>query len=140
LEAWLKDVEGYPLTDALAGFVSQTPFARACMIKWMKSKNEWVASAGWRLLTVEAMREGEADSFFAPYLDLIEESLHGAQNRVRHSMNNALIAIGSRGGALEAKALRAAKALGKVEVDHGDTECKTPDAAAYIAKTKARRR
>jgi hypothetical protein len=26
-----------------------------------------------------------------------------------------------------------------VEVDHGDTDCDTPDACAYIAKTKAYR-
>ena len=37
------------------------------------------------------------------------------------------------------EALEAAKAIGKVEVDHGDTDCKTPDAASYILKAAKRR-
>ena len=36
---------------------------------------------------------------------------------------------------LQKKAIAAAKRIGKVEVDHGETGCKTPDAASYIAKT-----
>jgi 3-methyladenine DNA glycosylase AlkD len=139
LEAWLQDVEGYPLTDALADFVSRTPHAPALMTKWMKSKEEWTASAGWRLLTAAALRADDApQAFFEPYLKIIEKQLQKAQNRVRHSMNTALIAIGCRGAQLEALALKAAKAIGKVEVDHGETDCETPDAAAYIARTKAR--
>jgi hypothetical protein len=55
-------------------------------------------------------------------------------------MNMALIAIGVRSAGLRKLALAAAKRIGKVEVDHGDTSCKTPDAAAYIAKTVDHRR
>ncbi len=55
-------------------------------------------------------------------------------------MNNALINIGVRNPALEKKADAAAKRMGTVEVDHGETSCKTPDAAAYIKKTLAHRR
>jgi hypothetical protein len=55
-------------------------------------------------------------------------------------MNNALIAIGSRGGALEDRAIAAAGRIGTVVVDHGATGCKTPDAAASIRKTVARRK
>jgi 3-methyladenine DNA glycosylase AlkD len=140
LEAWVAEVEGYPLTDALATFVAKTPLADACRTAWMKSKNEWVASAGWRLLTAAAHREDDtAAAHYAPYLQVIEQRIHHAQNRVRAAMNTALIAIGARGGALEAQALKVAKAIGPVEVDHGDTDCQTPDAAAYIAKIKARR-
>ena len=38
-----------------------------------------------------------------------------------------------------AEAIKAAKRIGKVTVDHGDTDCKTPDAVAYIQKVKARK-
>ena len=54
-------------------------------------------------------------------------------------MNGALIAIGVRNPKLEALTVAAAKRIGTVEVDHGDTDCKTPDAVACIAKTKAHR-
>ncbi len=40
----------------------------------------------------------------------------------------------------EAKAIEAAKRIGKVEVDHGETNCKTPDAAPYIEKAAKRKR
>lgn len=55
------------------------------------------------------------------------------------AMNSALIAIGCRNAKLEKLAVAAAKRIGPVEVDHGDTSCKTPDAVAYIAKTWAHR-
>jgi hypothetical protein len=54
-------------------------------------------------------------------------------------MNNALIAIGCRNPTLTKRALAASKRIGKVEVDHGETGCKTPDAAEYIQRTLARK-
>jgi hypothetical protein len=54
-------------------------------------------------------------------------------------MNGALITIGLRNDRLEKKAMEIAKKIGKVIVDHGGTDCKTPDAAEYIARTKAYR-
>jgi hypothetical protein len=45
-----------------------------------------------------------------------------------------VIAIGCRSPALRKAALAAAKRIGKVDVDQGDTACKTPDAAGYIEK------
>ena len=54
-------------------------------------------------------------------------------------MNGALISIGGSNPALQKKALAAAGRIGKVQVDHGDTGCKTPDAASYILKMAERR-
>jgi len=59
---------------------------------------------------------------------------------VRNAMNNALIAIGIRNPHLEKKAIAAAQKIGKVEVDHGETGCKTPDAIPYIQKSLDRKR
>ena len=55
------------------------------------------------------------------------------------AMNGALIGIGLRSAGREKKAVAVARRIGVVEVDHGETGCKTPDAAGYIAKTKAHR-
>jgi predicted Ser/Thr protein kinase len=38
------------------------------------------------------------------------------------------------------KAIEAAKRIGKVGVDHGETNCKTPNAVSYIEKTSNRKR
>jgi hypothetical protein len=79
-----------------------------------------------------------SDESLAKHLEVIERDIHTAKNRVRHSMNSALISIGVRNEKLQKKALAAAARIGKVEVDHGDTDCKTADAAQYILKTSAR--
>jgi|SRR5829696_7030149 len=57
-----------------------------------------------------------------------------------YEMNGALIAIGIRNPALEKKAIAAAERIGKVEVDHGETGCKTPDAVPYIRQAVERRK
>lgn len=141
LDAWAGTLRNYPETDVLGSVAARSPVAREVMEGWMKSDNEWIASAGWRILAHLALdAEGLPDADFEKYLAVIQRDIHGSQNRVRHEMNNALIAIGARNPALEKKALAAAAKIGKVEVDHGETGCKTPDAAAYIKKTVERRR
>ena len=63
-----------------------------------------------------------------------ESGIHAAANRVRYSRNNALIATGAHRPALTEHALAAAAAIGPVEVDPGETGCKTPDAGALYRK------
>ncbi|BCC12424.1 hypothetical protein BCM0074_2807 [Bacillus cereus] len=53
-------------------------------------------------------------------------------------MNSALIAIGIRNEDLEQIAIEVAHKIGKVQVDHGATSCKTPDAESYIKKARER--
>jgi hypothetical protein len=48
-----------------------------------------------------------------------------------------VIAVGAYVKPLSAKAKRAAKAIGVVSVDMGDTACKVPLATEYIAKIEA---
>jgi hypothetical protein len=86
-----------------------------------------------RRLPVEPGRE-DSDEWFAKRLAQIEKSIHSAPNAEREAMNMALITIGGRNTAMRKAATAAAKRIGKVEVDHGDTACKTPDAGAYLEK------
>jgi 3-methyladenine DNA glycosylase AlkD len=139
-EAWIKDCGNYVITDAVCGAISASPMARRKMEKWTKSKQEWIGRAGWWLLAgVAAKHEDLPDSYFEEYLEKIESDIHTSKNRVRDAMNTALINIGLRSAALEKKVKAAAKRIGTVEVDHGETSCKTPDAIEYIDKVKAYR-
>ena len=91
-----------------------------------------------RLIGQMAFRdEATPDVWFEDRLPEIERTIHSAPNAQREVMNHAVIAIGCRSEALRKAATDAAKRIGKVEVDHGDTACKTPDAEAYIEKTWA---
>jgi len=141
LESWSKELGNYVLTDAFVKYAGRTALARKKMEKWSKSNKEWIGSAGWQLLGFLAMEDKQlADDFFEGYLEIIERDIHTGKNRVRHAMNSALIAIGVRNSRLEKKATAAARRIGKVEVDHGETGCKTPDAVEYIYKTLNRKR
>lgn len=142
LDAWAKDLDNYVLAGALSDLAAQSPAARAQAKKWIARKSEWPASAGWSIIAQLAMVDaGEVDDGeWAAYLETIEAEIHQSKNRVRYSMNNALIAIGLHSASLQQRALAAAKKIGKVEVDHGETNCKTPDAAAYIKKSVERKK
>ncbi|MGC4053976.1 MAG: DNA alkylation repair protein [Paludibaculum sp.] len=138
LERWVKDLEGYSLTDLFGKFVAQTPHARKLREKWMKSKEEFTAQAGWLLLSYAVSGgEGLSDDYLREIIAFIEKNIHSSMNRVRHSMNGVMINIGIHREPLRPLVLATAARIGKVVVDHGETSCETPDAAAYIAKTLA---
>ena len=140
LEDWVRDLDNYVVTDAFSTLVSQTVLARQKSEQWRVSPQEWVARAAWNLVAQLAMKVAPLpDAYFEKLMDIIRDEIHLSKNRVRDAMNNALIAIGIRNSELREKALSVAAAIGKVEVDHGETSCKTPDAADYIRKTLARR-
>ncbi len=131
------DVVPDALADAVGAYASKTAFARAKAEQWIENDGEWIATAGWNMLgTLATTDQTLPDSYFEDYLARIERDLHGSKNRVRYAMNNAVIAIGIRNAALEAEAIAAAERIGTVDVDHGQTNCKTPDAIAYIQKTR----
>ncbi len=139
-ETWIKEASNYVTTEALTRLMARTPLARKKVEKWHKASGEWIGAAGWAVLGHLAMNDTTLpDSYFEPWLEQIEKTIHSRKNRVRYEMNGALIAIGLRSEALEKRALEVAKAIGKVEVDHGETNCKTPDAVEYIGRVKAYR-
>jgi len=138
LDIWLNDISYYMLIDVyVSNIVNKTPFARSKMEVWVNSDDEWICRAGWQLLAKISMNGIYlGDDYFADYLNTIEHKIHNSKNRVKDAMNSAIIAIGLRNNQLEQKALAAASRIGKIEVDHGDTPCRTPDAIAYIKKVK----
>jgi len=135
-DAWVKDLSYYLLADMVAGVVAKSPQAPRKMEKWMASKKEFVRECGYSMLA-SRLRDGAdvGDAACKRYLEAIEAQIHTSPNRARHAMNNALIAIGVYRPSLTKIAMAAARRVGKVEVDHGETSCKTPDAVAYIEKT-----
>ncbi len=140
LDLWAKDLDSYVIADAFGGLVARTPFAASKRKAWSRSRSEFVAQAGWNLVTSLALKgEGVGNQVFEDYLKTIESKIGRAANRVRYSMNNALIAIGMRSTRLERKAIAVARRIGPVEVDHGETGCKTPEAVSYIRRVKERR-
>ncbi len=137
-DAWVAECDNRGIAGALSTLAASSAMAEAMAATWCTDGREFVAVVGWDVVALMARNSTLPDVKFAALLKTIERDIHGAQNHVRYAMNGALIAIGVRNAKLEALAVDAAKRIGKVEVDHGETGCKTPDAVAYIAKTKAR--
>ncbi|WP_242212796.1 DNA alkylation repair protein [Bacillus cereus group sp. BfR-BA-01383] len=139
LNSWVQDVDYYCLMDVLMTAICTSPIAIARMEEWTKSDDEWIGRAGWSLLANIAIKNKTLhDDFFLPYLTEIRIHIHNEKNRKKEAMNSALIAIGIRNEYLERQAIEIAREIGKVEVDHGATSCKTPDAEPYIKKVRER--
>jgi 3-methyladenine DNA glycosylase AlkD len=137
LDEWVRELGDYGVADALSTYIRKTTLVREKMEQWIQSDGEWIATVGWNLLGCLALDDPSfSDEFFESYLAIIERDIHNSQNRVRYAMNNAVIQIGVRNAALAQKATAAAKRIGYVDVDHGETNCKTPDAASYIKKAR----
>lgn len=139
LAAWIGECANYIVTDAVSGTAAHAPDAIDLARTWIGSGEEWTSAAGWTTVAILAMEDGVDEALAEKLIALIEACIHGAPNRTRHAMNSALIAIGGAMPGLREHALKAAAAIGRVKVDHGDTGCKTPDAASMIDKMASHR-
>lgn len=138
-ERWAAGLDSYVVSDAFTNVIAASPAARALAERWVDREEEWVASCAWGILARLALEDRTLpDKWFEPWIARIESDIGEAKNRVRYSMNGALIAIGGRSPSLRDEAIAAASRIGKVEVDHGETGCKTPDAAGYIRRMAKR--
>lgn len=141
LDAWATDLDNYVLTDAFTALVGKTPHLREKFDAWRNSESECLGQVAWGLVTTAASKSKPwDDAELGAFIDDIEAQIHGRQNRVRYSMNMALIAIGGSREALYENARAAAERIGTVEVDHGETGCVTPDMVPYMEKMWARKR
>lgn len=143
LNAWAKDVDNHALGHELVSLAAFTKFGAKRSAAWRKAKAEIRSSMGWGIVANLAMQPdrpasegGLTDDDLRACLEDIEAKIHSAPNRTRSSMNSALIAIGCRSTTTK-EALAVARRVGTVEVDQGDTACKTPIALDTIKKTVA---
>ena len=138
LDLWARQVKCYPTSRALGEIAARSPAALTRFVEWATSSEEFMLSVAYDMLSC-MVKDGVPidDALLFSVLDRIEGQIHGAPNRARHSMLGALIAIGGSRDSLRATALAAARRIGPVHVDHGQTACQTPDAVAYIGKMVA---
>ncbi len=134
-EELLKDDQAHFLGFYLSALVARSPIASKAMRAWMKSWKDLQREIGYGVLSARLKNDpdsiGDADA--DELLTVIEAEIRRSPNWARHAMNNALISIGVHKPALRGKAIEAARRIGKVEVDYGETNCKTPDAMRKLA-------
>lgn len=139
LDEWADDMKVRMCAGYVSALAAESPHGFAKVAQWLASPSESRRSAGWWLVASLAMRNPEVpDAWFQERVKDIEKKLQASSNDERYSMNHALICIGGRSPALKKAALAASKKIGTVDVDHGDTSCKTPEAIPYIESMWAR--
>jgi 3-methyladenine DNA glycosylase AlkD len=139
-EAWAKQAGFRALAGYVGSLAARAPGGIDYGREWTKSEDVIVRSAGYAAL-MELLKEGGGltDKECEDHIRRIEKEIHGAPNWSRYGMMYALIGFGSYKPALTEKAVAAAKRIGKVEFDPGETDCKMPDPVPYIRKTVAHR-
>ena len=142
LQAWVDGADGMPMiAEYTVPWVTvENEAARTLAMKWIASKNESLASTGWctysGLISVTPDDALDLDEIEA-LLNRVVKEIGSATNKVRSKMNSFVIAVGHYVTPLLAKAKKTAATIGTVSVDVGDTACKIPVAAEYIAKIEA---
>ena len=141
MQSWADGANSGPIAEYTVPWVAaESPYARELAMKWIASKKESVACSGWNTYAgVVATRPDEELDLgeIATLLDRVVAGISSAPNAVRYTMNGFVIAVGSYVKPLLKQARAAAKKIGAVSVDMGDTSCKVPVALAYIEKIEA---
>lgn len=123
----------------IATLAAESPHATTKLRQWLASSDERLLAMGWTLLgRLSDLDETIQESELRRGVETIEMSIHTAPNVVRNEMNRALITIGGHSPALRKVVTAAAKRIGAVTVDYGDTSCKTPDVVEALDKAWAR--
>lgn len=140
LETWVKTASWHMVGEySVPGVVSESEHALTLAKKWIKSKNEDIASAGWNTFTgyIATRPDDEIDfDEIKSYLQQILDTIDKAPNRVKYCMNGFLIAVAIYIKPLHKHAKSVAKKLGKVEVELATKGCKVPLATEYIEKNE----
>lgn len=135
LDRWAATPAGRMCGGYVGHLAAESPHGRTKADKWLAAANDPTRFAGWSVVAAMAMiDESVTDEWFAERLEQIETTIHSAPNMQRYIMNQALICIGCRNASFRKSAAAAAKRIGIVEVDYGDTDCHTPDAQESIEK------
>ena len=140
LNKWARNAQ-WPMVSscAVAWTASGGPHGFEQGLKWIEAKTEKVRQTGWSTLSSHASITPDEEIDLAAYrklLDRVARDIRQAPNGERDTMNMFVIAVGCFIAPLKDAALKAAKKIGRVEIDMGETECKVFDATEYIQKVE----
>lgn len=121
--------------------LAKVPYAFELACDWIESADEVRRRCGYALVYELSKKRvaGMDDDWYLQLIDRIEGSIHEEEMWVRESMNTALMGIGKRNKTLHQAAVRAAKAIGPVEIDYGDdNQCEPLDVLKHLLTDRLR--
>jgi len=138
LNDWLSKAYWYYLSEFTVPWLAvDAGLGEKMGLQWIESDEEHIAAAGWQTLSSLLMVAPNEELDVKQYENLllkVEKELQSAPNRVRHTMNAFVIAVGGTFDLLTNKAIKVGNSIGKVHVDMGGTACKVPSSPEYIQK------
>ena len=141
LQSWAEGASWHMLSEyTVPGVANESPHVRELALKWIDSKKETIAACGWCTYAgiVAVKQDDELDlAEIKELLNRVVKGINAAPNRVRYTMNGFVISVGAYVQPLLKQAKAAAKKIGAVSVDMGDTACKVPLALDYIEKIES---
>lgn len=142
LQRWVDHAHAGALCSSTVAWVAaESPHGWDLARKWIDSKKEQVAAAGWTTLTSLVSIRDDADldlPALKQLLQRVQKTIHHEPDGVRYAMNGFVIALGAYVKSLTALALQTAEKIGTVDVDMGETACQVPYAPDYLRKIMAR--
>jgi len=115
--------------------LAKTSFAFELACDWMEHKDAIRRRCGYGLLYEFSKKKIKAmdDAWLLARIDHIQKTIHREEMWVREAMNGALMGIGKRNRELNTAAIRAARAIGPVDVDYGDdNSCEPLDVLKHL--------
>ncbi|MCG5253644.1 DNA alkylation repair protein [Brevibacillus agri] len=142
LQSWVRQAYWYMLAEyTVAGVAAESSFALELAREWIEAEEEMIAACGWstyaNYLSITPDEQLDLAEISA-LLARVKQTIHQERNRVRYVMNQFVIAVGASVTELHAEAVQTAEAIGKVQVDVGQTACKVPLATESIKKIEER--
>jgi 3-methyladenine DNA glycosylase AlkD len=140
LESWAKSCGDVLCGSAVPAVAAESQFARELALKWIESKKDATAACGWNtyagIVATRADAELDLEEIRA-LLERVVKQIDSAPDKTRYAMNGFVISVGGYVQPLLKVAKQAARSIGTVEVDMGDTACKVPEALVYIEKIES---
>ncbi len=138
LKSWAAGMSSHMDADHLAQLAASAKDGPKMATQWLKSKDEntlrlALSTIGHLLKNGTPPRAPQLRTL----LTRIEKEIHRQSDFIKEAMNYVVIAIGTYSEALREETLAAARRIGTVNIDHGETNCKTPEAVSYIKKSVA---
>ena len=137
-EEQVEDLQAGMLAHVFASCdatLAKTPFAFELACDWMESEDDIRRRCGYTLVYELSKKNtnGMDDAWCMDRITHIRDTIHGEEMWVREAMNGALLGIGKRNKKLNKAAVRAAKAIGPVDVDYGDdNSCEPLDVLKHL--------
>jgi 3-methyladenine DNA glycosylase AlkD len=117
MEAWVRDLDSWDVCDqACMNLFEKSRLARRKILEWSVREETFVKRAAFALIACVAWHDRDApDEEFLAWLPLIARGASDDRNYVKKAVSWALRHIGKRNIRLNAAALRAARALRRLD-------------------------